>query len=188
MKHRVSVADGSSVTTRGLILKGKDSPTNFRTRTANDAAPQTGIANCKPDIKLSFRLLSIYIIIRRLSGNRYLIQTVMAGEVHEHEQFDDNDSGKGQITMDAIITRLQGLGADASYTASMLRGSYGAQKSVLEFLRSLGGKQELRIVETDVALLQWLHSCYLFVSSLPTFSSGTALPLTPIMAATGLIQ
>ena len=117
-------------------------------------------------------------------------------EVHEQEfqdQFADghnsgNAAEKKVVTMDAVLEHLHGLGDSASYTACMLRGSYQAQKDVIQFVHSLEGRMEIRMVETDAALLQWLHSCYLFVSSLPTFCSGTALPLTPMMASSGLIQ
>ena len=51
--------------------------------------------------------------------------------------------------MDEVLAQLVALGPDdASYTASMLRGSYLAQRDVLAWVKALEGRKDLTIMET----------------------------------------
>ncbi|KAG1669966.1 hypothetical protein FOA52_016227 [Chlamydomonas sp. UWO 241] len=93
----------------------------------------------------------------------------------------------GKITVEALIAALDALGDDVSYTATMLRASYKSQQSLFAWLSGLSDREEMGIAEVDAVLLQWLHTCYLYVSSVPGLSSG-AVPLAPLIAFAGLLR
>lgn len=86
-----------------------------------------------------------------------------------------------------VIAHLESLGNGASYTACMLRESYIAQRECLQWMHSLGSREQVTLAEMDAVLIRWLHACYCYISSVPGLGSAST-PLVPIVALAGLLR
>ncbi|GAX77618.1 hypothetical protein CEUSTIGMA_g5062.t1 [Chlamydomonas eustigma] len=110
-----------------------------------------------------------------------------AEDLRSQEVVENHQAFTTSSLMEEVLSKFSQLNHEASFSARMLRGSYEAQRDIVNSIKSLHERPTLTMKDADSIILTWLHCCYLHVSSLPSFSTGT-IPLAPLVAATGLLQ